>query len=83
LQTVQGEEAWWRVDPSFLRMTKEIRHAELVSAPHMLSVLQAVHLSCGILKQVQDDFSFITCHTRHSLLLGVRPSVGVRYLSAR
>jgi hypothetical protein len=28
----------------------------------MLSVLHAVHRSCGILKQVQDDFSFITYH---------------------
>jgi len=35
-------------------------HAELVSAPHMLSVLHAGHLSCGILKQVQDDFRFST-----------------------
>jgi hypothetical protein len=33
-------------------------HAELVSAPHMLSILQADNLSCGVLKQVQDDFLF-------------------------
>jgi hypothetical protein len=24
LQTVQGEETWWKVDTSFLRMTKEV-----------------------------------------------------------
>jgi hypothetical protein len=37
-------------------------HAELVSVPHMLSVLHAGHLSCGIPKQVRDDFRFSTCH---------------------
>ncbi|MCS3735886.1 hypothetical protein FHS10_003850 [Mucilaginibacter dorajii] len=42
-------------------MTKRIKtqcHAELVSAPHSLSVLHAENLSCGVLKQVQDDFRF-------------------------
>ena len=36
-------------------------HAELVSVPHMLSILHASHLSCGIPKQVRDDFRFSTC----------------------
>ncbi|MCS3732685.1 hypothetical protein FHS10_000613 [Mucilaginibacter dorajii] len=33
-------------------------HAELVSAPHLLSILHAEHLSCGVMKQGQDDFFF-------------------------
>ncbi len=31
----------------------------IISAPHMLSIQHAGHLSCGVLKQVQDDFAFI------------------------
>ena len=38
------------------------RHAELVSAPHMLSVHHAGHLSYGILKQVQEDFGVSKCN---------------------
>ncbi len=37
-------------------------HAELVSAPHLLSVHLVKNLPYGVLKQVQYDFSFITCH---------------------
>jgi len=37
-------------------------HAELVSAPHMQGVQHVGYLSYGVLKQVQDDFRFSTCH---------------------
>jgi hypothetical protein len=44
-----------------VEMTKQLApqcHAELVSAPQLLSKHHAGHLSCGVLKQVQDDFLF-------------------------
>lgn len=33
--------------------------AELVSASHMLSVQHAAYLSCGVPKQVRDDFGVV------------------------
>ncbi len=33
-----------------------------VSAPHLLSVCHAGYLCYGVLKQVQDDYFFTTCH---------------------
>jgi len=51
--------------PLKVEMTRRLEtqcHAELVSAPHLLSIHHAGHLSCGVLKQVQDDFLFIICH---------------------
>ena len=46
---VIGEDCEW-VDINLNR-----RHAELVSAPHHAVLHHAGDLSCGILKQVQDD----------------------------
>jgi len=37
---------------------KSTRHAELVSASHMLSIQYNGDLFCGVLKQVQHDIFF-------------------------
>ncbi len=48
----------YREIASYLAMTRGVfqhRHAELVSAPHLQSRHYSGDLSCGVLKQVQDD----------------------------
>ncbi|MCS3733600.1 hypothetical protein FHS10_001537 [Mucilaginibacter dorajii] len=55
-----------------VEMTKRIEtqcHAELVSAPHSLSIHHADYLSCRVPKQVRDDFHFYNLSwagTKHS-----------------